>query len=85
MDLYSLDELHMLRDPVTQTKCVVGWSADTLVVAFRGTANCQNATHDMKVSICIHLIQKHVLWCLLLFAFVAVAENVLRQMHQRVP
>ena len=52
LDLYSLNELHMLRDPVTQTKCVVAWGTDTLVVAFRGTANCQNATHDMKVSSC---------------------------------
>lgn len=52
MQLYNLEKLHMLRDPVTNTKCLVAWGSDTLLISFRGTANRQNATHDVKVSQC---------------------------------
>lgn len=52
MQLYSLEKLHMLRDPATNTKCLVAWGSDTLLISFRGTANRQNATHDVKVSQC---------------------------------
>ena len=50
MSLYDLEHLEMLRDPLTNTKSVVAWGKDTCVVAFRGTANKQNAVHDFKVS-----------------------------------
>lgn len=49
MSLYNLEHLELLRDPLTSTKCLVAWGADTCVIAFRGTANKQNATHDVKV------------------------------------
>lgn len=48
MQLYNLEKLHMLRDPVTNTKCLVAWNSGTLLISFRGTANRQNATHDVK-------------------------------------
>ena len=50
MGLYNLEHLELLRDPGTSTKCLVAWGQDTCVVAFRGTANRQNAVHDVKVS-----------------------------------
>ena len=49
MGLYNLEHLELVRDPVTSTKCLVAWGQDTCVVAFRGTANKQNAMHDVKV------------------------------------
>ena len=49
MGLYNLEHLELLTDPVTSTKCLVGWGQDTCVVAFRGTANKQNAKYDVKV------------------------------------
>ena len=49
MGLYNLEHLELLRDPITSTKCLVGWGSTTCVVAFRGTANKQNAKHDAKV------------------------------------
>ena len=48
MKLYNLKHLELIRDPLTSTKCLVAWGQDTTVVAFRGTANRQNAAHDMK-------------------------------------
>lgn len=50
MALYNLEHLQLLRDPHTNTKCLVAWGQDTCVIAFRGTANRQNAVHDVKVS-----------------------------------
>lgn len=49
MQLYNLECLELLRDPETSTKCLVAWGQDTCLVAFRGTANRQNAVHDVKV------------------------------------
>ena len=49
MGLYDLEHLELLRDPVTSTKCLVAWGPTMWVVAFRGTANKQNAKHDAKV------------------------------------
>ena len=49
MGLYDLEHLELLRDPITNTKCLVAWGSTTCVVAFRGTANKQNAKHDAKV------------------------------------
>ena len=56
MQLYNLEHLELVRDPLTNTKCLVAWGQDTVLVAFRGTANKQNAIHDLKVSSpCGHL------------------------------
>ncbi len=56
MQLYNLEHLELVRDPLTNTKCLVAWGQDTVLVAFRGTANKQNAIHDLKVSTpCGHL------------------------------
>ncbi len=49
MQLYNLEHLELVRDPLTSTKCLVAWGQDTVLVAFRGTANKQNAIHDLKV------------------------------------
>ena len=49
MQLYNLEHLELVRDPLTNTKCLVAWGQDTVLVAFRGTANKQNAIHDLKV------------------------------------
>ena len=50
MQLYDLEQLHLLRDPGTGTKALVAWGKQDLIISFRGTANIQNATHDAKVS-----------------------------------
>ncbi len=53
MQLYNLEHVELVRDPLTNTKCLVAWGQDTVLVAFRGTANKENAIHDLKVrSLC---------------------------------
>ena len=51
MQLYDLEQLQVLRDPVTNTKALVAWCKDVIVIAFRGTANKQNALRDIQVQI----------------------------------
>lgn len=50
MQLYGLQQIELIRDSVTSTKAIVAWGKDTLVVSFRGTANKQNALHDIQVT-----------------------------------
>jgi len=57
MKLYNLEQLEVIRDAVTSTKCLLAWGQDTIVVAFRGTANRQNAAHDIKVTCTSHFSQ----------------------------
>lgn len=54
MQLYNLQHLELVRDPLTNTKCLVAWGQDTVLVAFRGTANRQNAIHDLKAWLVPH-------------------------------
>ncbi|KAL0040544.1 hypothetical protein WJX77_010258 [Trebouxia sp. C0004] len=54
MQLYNLEHLELVRDPLTNTKCLVAWGQDTVLVAFRGTANKQNAIHDLKAWLVPH-------------------------------
>ena len=49
MQLYGLKHLRLVREPNLDTKCLMAWNEDTLVLAFRGTASRQNAISDMKV------------------------------------
>ena len=49
MQLYGLKQLRLVREPKLDTKCLMAWNEDTLVLAFRGTASRQNAISDMKV------------------------------------
>lgn len=51
MQLYGLQHLQLLGDPITGTKCLVAWGPSHLVVTFRGTANMKNVRHDAKVSL----------------------------------
>lgn len=49
MQLYDLQQSELIRDPVTNTKALIAWSKDTILISFRGTANKQNALHDIQV------------------------------------
>ena len=50
MQLYDLKHLRLVRESRLDTKCLLAWNSDTLVLAFRGTASKVNAMADMKVS-----------------------------------
>ncbi|KAL3158681.1 hypothetical protein ABBQ32_011423 [Trebouxia sp. C0010 RCD-2024] len=55
MKLYNLEQVEVIRDPLTSTKCLVAWGPDTILVAFRGTANRQNAALDVKAWLVPHI------------------------------
>lgn len=48
MQLYGLQHFQLLWEPTCDTKCLLGWSASTVVVAFRGTASLNNVRRDLE-------------------------------------
>lgn len=48
MQLFNLQQMRLVREPVTGTKCLVAWGDNSLVISFRGTANLQNAKGDLQ-------------------------------------
>ena len=51
LDLFGLKALQVFREAGQDTKVLVGWGADTIVVAFRGTASFANVLNDIQVRI----------------------------------
>ncbi len=62
MQLYGLKHLRLVRESRLDTKCLMAWNEDTLVLAFRGTASRQNAISDLKVGSCCEGRWLGVLW-----------------------
>ena len=50
LGLYGLTDSELFWELQLDTRCLMGWSNDTIVVAFRGTASMTNAWSDLQVS-----------------------------------
>lgn len=51
MSLYKLTDSESFWEVEQDTRCLIGWGHNTVVVAFRGTASMRNALADMQVSL----------------------------------
>ena len=51
LGLYDLADSELFWELQRDTRCLMGWSDDKIVVAFRGTASMTNAWSDVQVSI----------------------------------
>jgi hypothetical protein len=49
LSLYGLTDSELFWELQTDTRCLMGWSQDKIVVSFRGTASMKNAMADMQV------------------------------------
>lgn len=49
LQLYDLDHSLLLWEKQLDTKVVLGWNADTIVIAFRGTKSLTNLWSDVQV------------------------------------
>ena len=49
MDLYGLTDSELFCELKRDTRCLMGWSNSTIVLAFRGTASMTNALSDVQV------------------------------------
>ena len=49
--LYGLKAAQVFREPAQDSKALVAWGSDTVVVTFRGTASFVNVLHDIKVRV----------------------------------
>ena len=53
--LYSLNAAQVFREPVQDSKAMVAWGPDAIVITFRGTASFSNVLNDIKVcAILVH-------------------------------
>lgn len=48
-NLFNLESFECIHDEQIDTKMVMGWSNDTMVIAFRGTASKKNVVTDLKL------------------------------------
>ena len=51
LGLYNLTDSELFLELQLDTRCLMGWSDSTIVVAFRGTASMKNALSDLQVSV----------------------------------
>ena len=54
LGLFKLDHFELVRCKEANVKCIVAWSSETLLVAFRGTANVTNAFADIRVGCIVY-------------------------------
>ncbi len=47
--MYDLKEAQIHSEMATDTHCLLAWSADTILLAFRGTATKANVLADLQV------------------------------------
>lgn len=51
MGLYKLTDSELIWELQLDTRCLIGWNAGTIVLAFRGAASMTNALADLQVGI----------------------------------
>ena len=52
LSLYQMDTSKTFYEVSQDTRCLVGWGSNSVVVAFRGTASVRNALADLQVLHC---------------------------------
>lgn len=52
MSLYGLTDSQSFWEIEQDTRCLIGWGNNTVVVSFRGTASMKNALADLQVRNC---------------------------------
>ena len=60
MGLYGLQEFELLWERASDTKALMAWNQDTLVLAFRGTASMANVLSDLQVGVCIDILRARI-------------------------
>ena len=56
LSLYNMTESQSFWEIEQDTRCLMGWGSNTVVVAFRGTASMRNALADLQVPFCLLFI-----------------------------
>jgi len=49
MGMFGLDQVQLFWERSLDTKVLIGWSADTIVISVRGTASLRNFVADIQV------------------------------------
>ncbi|KAK9906400.1 hypothetical protein WJX75_001237 [Coccomyxa subellipsoidea] len=62
LNLYGLQHTHVIHEKDPDTKVLIAWSGDTIVVAFRGTASLRNVLHDLQAWPADHMPKRGRRW-----------------------
>ncbi|KAK9817845.1 hypothetical protein WJX72_003000 [[Myrmecia] bisecta] len=62
LGLYKLDQYQLFWERGMDTKCLMGWNRNTIVLCFRGTASFRNAVSDLQAWRTVHP-PKRGSWC----------------------
>lgn len=49
MGMFGLDQVQLFWERSLDTKVLIGWSANTIVISVRGTASLRNFVADIQV------------------------------------
>lgn len=52
MKLYNLEESELFWEKALDTKLLMAWNANSMMLVFRGTASMANALADLQVPYC---------------------------------
>jgi hypothetical protein len=52
MAMFGLNDVQLFWERSLDTRVLVGWSSDMIVLSFRGTASLKNAFADIQVHSC---------------------------------
>ena len=52
MGMFGLDHVQLFWERSLDTKVLIGWSANTVVISVRGTASLRNFVADIQVPTC---------------------------------
>jgi hypothetical protein len=66
MSLYGLRKFELLWERKLDSKALIAWNDDTVVLAFRGTASLANLWADLQVRSCMFVSPTRCLLCLVL-------------------
>ncbi|CAL8462126.1 g1657 [Coccomyxa elongata] len=60
LQFYDLQHTHIIHEEDPDTKVLIAWNKDTIVVAFRGTASLKNVLHDLQAWRAAHMpVRRH--------------------------
>lgn len=51
LGLFNLQEYRLVFEPSTDSKAMVAWNKDTILISFRGTASLKAAKLDLEVGL----------------------------------
>ena len=76
MEMYGLTDSELFCELKRDTRCLMGWSNTTIVLAFRGTASMTNALSDVQVCLNCHRTASLSVWARFLITHICASRSL---------